>query len=214
MSDSELLTQSWYLPLSRLSFHFQFHSLGLSGSLSDLSTVQQVIYHNRTLSNLLSYSSTARPDRARSPLRRDITLAVLNLEFVVLSYHTPLSPTDTQMLLARSSFLSLNALLAGSSWPRVQIQLLGVHTPRHHRSKHRLGATSLPTPPPLSNLATPKDAAAARDWVARFKGSQIPRAAVDIAFSRSSGPGGQVCLSSCLSPHHIERMMSSRTSIK
>jgi len=93
------------------------------------------------------------------------------------------------MLLARSSFPSLNALLAGSSRPRVLVQLLGVRTPRH-RSKHR-PATSLPTPPPLSNLATSKDAAAARDWVARFRGSRIPRAVVDIAFSRSSGPGGQ-----------------------
>ncbi|KAH9954350.1 hypothetical protein BC827DRAFT_1143974 [Russula dissimulans] len=94
------------------------------------------------------------------------------------------------MLLARSSFLSLNALLAGSSVPHVHVQLVGVRAPRH-RTKHRLGATSLPTPPPLSNLETSKDAAAARDWVARFRGSRIPRAAVDIAFSRSSGPGGQ-----------------------
>ncbi|KAI0247032.1 hypothetical protein BJV78DRAFT_1113598, partial [Lactifluus subvellereus] len=49
----------------------------------------------------------------------------------------------------------------------------------------------LPAPPPLSNLAISKDAAAARDWLKRFRGCPIPRAAVDIAFSRSSGPGGQ-----------------------
>ncbi|KAH9973403.1 RF-1 domain-containing protein, partial [Russula compacta] len=50
---------------------------------------------------------------------------------------------------------------------------------------------SLPTPPPLSNLATSKDAAAAHDWLMRFRGCPIPRPAVDITFSRSSGPGGQ-----------------------
>ncbi|KAH9966935.1 hypothetical protein BGW80DRAFT_1137973, partial [Lactifluus volemus] len=50
----------------------------------------------------------------------------------------------------------------------------------------------LPAPPPLSNLATSKDVAAARDWLNRFRECPIPRAAVDnIAFSRSSGPGGQ-----------------------
>ncbi|KAI0295891.1 hypothetical protein B0F90DRAFT_1637160 [Multifurca ochricompacta] len=54
-----------------------------------------------------------------------------------------------------------------------------------------MGTASLPTPPPLSNLATSKDTAAARDWLKRFRGCLIPRAAVNIAFSRSSGPGGQ-----------------------
>lgn len=90
------------------------------------------------------------------------------------------------MFLVRSNILSLD-VLAGISRPRVQ---LVVRTARH-RTAHRLRATSLPTPPPLSNLATSKDAAAARDWLMRFRGCPIPRAAVDIAFSRSSGPGGQ-----------------------
>ncbi|KAH9055510.1 hypothetical protein EDB87DRAFT_1762460, partial [Lactarius vividus] len=57
--------------------------------------------------------------------------------------------------------------------------------------KHSLQVTALPTPPPLSVLATSKDVAAARDWLKGFSGCSIPRAAVDITFSRSSGPGGQ-----------------------
>jgi hypothetical protein len=88
-----------------------------------------------------------------------------------------------QMLLA-----SLN-VLAGISRPRVQPL---VRTARH-RTDQSLRSTSLPTPPPLSNLATSTDAAAARDWLTRFRECQIPRAAVDIAFCRSPGPGGQVC---------------------
>jgi hypothetical protein len=93
------------------------------------------------------------------------------------------SDSRARMLLARSSILSLN-ILAGTR-PRAHPV---VRTTRHTRT-----VASLPTPPPLSNLATSTDAAAARDWLMRFRGCPIPRAAVDIAFSRSSGPGGQVC---------------------
>jgi hypothetical protein len=81
-------------------------------------------------------------------------------------------------------------VLAGISRPRVPLL---IRTARH-RTDLSLRTTSLPTPPPLSNLATSTDAAAARDWLTRFRGCQIPRVAVDIAFCRSSGPGGQVCL--------------------
>jgi peptidyl-tRNA hydrolase ICT1 len=107
---------------------------------------------------------------------------------LVLAITRHVRPTAAQMLL-----LSLDGL-AAISRPRVQ---LVVRTARH-RTDHRLRATSLPTPPPLSNLATSKDAAAARDWLTRFRGCPIPRVAVHIACSRSSGPGGQVCLSSSL----------------
>lgn len=96
------------------------------------------------------------------------------------------------MILARSSILTLDVLTGIS---RHRVQQLVVRTARH-RTDHRLQvrATSLlPTAPPLSNLATSKDAAAARDWLMRFRECAIPRAAVDIAFSRSPGPGGQVC---------------------
>ncbi|KAF8485732.1 hypothetical protein DFH94DRAFT_152833 [Russula ochroleuca] len=91
------------------------------------------------------------------------------------------------MLLARSSILSSLDVLAGTSSRRPRVQLL-VRTARHSTTDNR---PSLPAPPPLSNLETSKDAAAARDWLMRFRRCPIPRAAVDLAFSRSSGPGGQ-----------------------
>ncbi|KAI9454707.1 hypothetical protein F5148DRAFT_984990 [Russula earlei] len=74
------------------------------------------------------------------------------------------------MLLGRPSVLS-------PSWPHVRSAV--------RIARHSTLSTSLPTPPPL------KDAAGAGDWLARFRASRIPRTAVDIAFSRSSGPGGQ-----------------------
>jgi hypothetical protein len=83
--------------------------------------------------------------------------------------------------------------LARISEPRPQIVFRAARRQTNLRTKHTLRATALPTPPPLSVLATSKDVAAARDWLKSFGGSSIPRAAVDIAFSRSSGPGGQVC---------------------
>ena len=98
------------------------------------------------------------------------------------------------MLRTRSSTLSLD-VLAGSRPRGVQLAAAVVRNARHRTTDHRL--SPLPTPPPLSNLATSKDAAAARDWLVRFRGCPIPRAAVDLAFSRSSGPGGQVCPLSC-----------------
>ena len=99
-------------------------------------------------------------------------------------------PTVTQMFLAHSGSSFLHAL-AGSSTPRFQLHLL-FRTARR-RNERTIHSTSLPTPPPLSSLETSKDAAAARDWLMRFRACPIPRAAVDITFSRSSGPGGQVC---------------------
>jgi hypothetical protein len=95
------------------------------------------------------------------------------------------------MLLTRSKFLLLDALTEPLR-PHAQAAHLVIRTARH-RTSQCSGATPLPAPPPLSNLATSKDVAAARDWFNRFRGCPIPRAAVDIAFSRSSGPGGQVC---------------------
>ena len=130
-------------------------------------TIEQVTCHNRIIQQ--SSSSDYRSPRR---LRRSI---FLNARIAAV-----------QMLLTRSSILYV---LAASSRPRVQLVL---RTARH-RTDSRL---SLPTPPPLSNLETSKEAAAARDWLVRFRGCPIPRAAVDIAFSRSSGPGGQVCLPS------------------
>jgi hypothetical protein len=57
---------------------------------------------------------------------------------------------------------------------------------------------ALPTPPPTTTLVTPGDATKARSWLAGFKSVSIPRNMVELSFSRSSGPGGQVCFSQAL----------------
>ena len=150
---------------------------------STVASIEQFSYSNcdRLIHNHLSLclkSSTALPGYS------------ITLNYLVLATITRhVRPTTAHMLLACSNILSLD-VLAGLSRPHVQLL---VRTERR-RTVHRQRATSLPTPPPLSNLATSKDAAAARDWLMRFRACPIPRVAVDIAFSRSSGPGGQVCL--------------------
>ncbi|KAL6298637.1 RF-1 domain-containing protein [Sparassis latifolia] len=53
------------------------------------------------------------------------------------------------------------------------------------------GNAALPIPPPLEALNTSADSAQARAWIAQFKVKEIPRSLVELAFSRSSGPGGQ-----------------------
>lgn len=57
------------------------------------------------------------------------------------------------------------------------------------------GIAGLPKPPSLSELLTEEDNANASAWVTRFEGAagKIPRELVELSFSRSSGPGGQVC---------------------
>ncbi|KAF7424668.1 hypothetical protein PC9H_009978 [Pleurotus ostreatus] len=50
---------------------------------------------------------------------------------------------------------------------------------------------ALKNPPRLENLVTTQDASEAREWVAQFKGQQVPKNVVELSFSRSSGPGGQ-----------------------
>lgn len=129
------------------------------------------------------------------------------------SHATVRHPRRMLNLLTRSSVLFLHAHRDVGSW-RSRVQPL-VRTARR-RTIHRPGASALPTPPPLSNLTTSKDAAAARDWLIRFKGCPLPRAAVDIAFSRSSGPGGQVCPHSCfcIRVASIKQAMANRTSTK
>ncbi|GLB41008.1 putative RF-1 domain containing protein [Lyophyllum shimeji] len=52
-------------------------------------------------------------------------------------------------------------------------------------------AHSLPIPPRLSALVTPEDTVKARSWISNFKTQSIPKASVELSFSRSSGPGGQ-----------------------
>jgi len=57
------------------------------------------------------------------------------------------------------------------------------------RTAHQ--GNALPVPPRISCLESPSDAAEARSWLSRFQAQSIPRDAVDLSFSRSSGPGGQ-----------------------
>ena len=49
-------------------------------------------------------------------------------------------------------------------------------------------------PPDLISLDSSNDMDSARKWGETFKGMTIPREAVELSFSRSSGPGGQVCV--------------------
>jgi hypothetical protein len=58
--------------------------------------------------------------------------------------------------------------------------------------KHAHSYAGLPSPPVLHSLETPEDMNQARDWIARFRSETIPKALVELSFSRSSGPGGQV----------------------
>lgn len=60
------------------------------------------------------------------------------------------------------------------------------------RSAHS-GQDSLPTPPAIAVLETAAQNAEARSWIEKFKAREIPKGAVEFTYSRSSGPGGQVC---------------------
>jgi len=84
---------------------------------------------------------------------------------------SPLSPTRSPLCLAT---------LSGN-------QRFGVH--------NAVGIPGLPKPPSLSELLTEEDNANASAWVTQFGGAagKIPKELVELSFSRSSGPGGQVC---------------------
>ena len=119
-----------------------------------------------------------------------VRTARLGPTFATLTCSNLAGSPPSEMLFLRSSILISNAItgsnaLTGISKPLVHNLFRAVR----HQSNLR---TTLPAPPPLSVLATSKDVAAARDWVKSFGGCTIPKAMVDIAFSRSSGPGGQV----------------------
>ena len=65
-------------------------------------------------------------------------------------------------------------------------QRFGVH--------NAVGVAGLPKPPLLSELLTEEDNTNALEWMTRFGGAagKIPKELVELSFSRSSGPGGQV----------------------
>ena len=89
----------------------------------------------------------------------------------------------------------LNVLHFLKSWPPLR------STPS--RNAHQ--GNTLPIPPHISALESPEDATEARAWLARFKKQSIPKGLVEMTFSRSSGPGGQVCNNGC-SFLHLYRM--------
>jgi peptidyl-tRNA hydrolase ICT1 len=59
----------------------------------------------------------------------------------------------------------------------------------------------LPVAPQLASVSSPEDANEARSWISRFKSQAIMRGSVEMSFSRSSGPGGQVRDKTCIAPH-------------
>ena len=60
-------------------------------------------------------------------------------------------------------------------------------------------ASSLPRAPPLRSLDTSNDNRDARKWIDSFREAKLGREDVQLSFARSSGPGGSVLYSSCLS---------------
>ncbi|KAI0359935.1 hypothetical protein OH77DRAFT_881759 [Trametes cingulata] len=65
--------------------------------------------------------------------------------------------------------------------PRLPIVTRAAHTARD----------GLPIPPQIPTIKDGSQSAEARAWIERFKNREIPRSAVELTFSRSSGPGGQ-----------------------
>ncbi|KAJ7036818.1 RF-1 domain-containing protein [Mycena alexandri] len=72
--------------------------------------------------------------------------------------------------------------------PRTCAKFLQVFLARNaHSGSHR----PIPLPPRLSTLESVQETASAREWISQFRALDIPKAAVQLSFSRSSGPGGQ-----------------------
>ncbi|KAJ7746255.1 RF-1 domain-containing protein [Mycena metata] len=59
------------------------------------------------------------------------------------------------------------------------------------RNAHNGSKRPIPLPPPFSTLESAQETASAREWISEFRALDIPKAAVHLSFSRSSGPGGQ-----------------------
>lgn len=59
--------------------------------------------------------------------------------------------------------------------------------------KQLSAARFMSPPPPLKSLDTPEHMQLARAWIDSFQHVKVSRNLVELSFSRSSGPGGQVC---------------------
>lgn len=93
-------------------------------------------------------------------------------------------------LLSLNSFCMLPILRNTTSYIRVRLPSTCLLRYVHHHGSSEL----LPVPPSLDTLNTAEDNAEARSWIAAFKDKPIPKSLVNFTFSRSSGPGGQVCV--------------------
>lgn len=62
---------------------------------------------------------------------------------------------------------------------------------RFRVARHVRASSTFPLPPNFAELTSVSDTRQAREWIASFKGSEIPKEFVDWSFARSSGPGGQ-----------------------
>ena len=71
--------------------------------------------------------------------------------------------------------------------------LKSTHINQYVLTRAKSTTDTLPLPPPLSSLTNSDESNEARKWIAMFKSESILRGSVELSFSRSSGPGGQVC---------------------
>jgi peptidyl-tRNA hydrolase ICT1 len=85
------------------------------------------------------------------------------------------------ILLSQRNLLNLSLPTARSS---ISSRLRGAHS----------NSNSLPAAPQFTYLSSPEETDEARAWISRFKSRSITKESVEMSFSRSSGPGGQVCI--------------------
>lgn len=64
--------------------------------------------------------------------------------------------------------------------------------PCSSRLLHSFTPGHLSSAPVFASLENSVQTAEARDWLSAFRAQSIPRNLVELSFSRSSGPGGQV----------------------
>ena len=85
---------------------------------------------------------------------------------------------------AGSRVLRCSLLLASLRW--------SIHELTKTTKRKYAAGSFVRMPPSLPQLKSSKDMETARSWIEEFKRVVIPRDAVELSFSRSSGPGGQV----------------------
>ncbi|KAJ7825956.1 RF-1 domain-containing protein [Mycena leptocephala] len=74
----------------------------------------------------------------------------------------------------------MNPLLSALITPHFMVSVTQLNTSK-----------PIPIPPQITSLESAQETALARAWIAQFRALDIPKALVQLSFSRSSGPGGQ-----------------------